>query len=151
MAKQICGNSLRSDEERVTGKGSSIFLFPQDPETTQSLPPSPGERVTRRERQPERKKSKKERKRESRVQYVREGGRERKKEWECEQRKAKLQEEEGGRKKEMLLRVLDGNFSNEKTMTVLRVGLHQYESLPLTPECILLLLTQEEHQKDNIG
>ena len=51
----------------------------------------------------------------------------------------------------MLLRVLDGNFSNEKTMTVLRVGLHQYESLPPTPECILLLLTQEEHQKDNIG
>lgn len=43
------------------------------------------------------------------------------KEWECEERKAKLPEEEGGgeRKKEMLLRVLDGNFSNEKTMTAL--------------------------------
>lgn len=42
------------------------------------------------------------------------------KEWECEERKAKLPgEEEGGKKKEMLLRVLDGNFSNEKTMTAL--------------------------------
>lgn len=42
------------------------------------------------------------------------------KEWECEERKAKLPEEGGGeRKKEMLLRVLDGNFSNEKTMTAL--------------------------------
>lgn len=52
----------------------------------------------------------------------------------------------------MLLRVLDGNFSNEKTMTVLRFGLHQYESrqiLQLTPECRLLLLMQEEHQKDH--
>lgn len=44
----------------------------------------------------------------------------------------------------MLLRVLDGNFPNETTMT----GLHQYESeqiLLLTPECSLLLSMQEEH------
>lgn len=73
-----CGNSLKSDEERVTGKGSSIFLFPKDPETTQSLPPSPEERVTRGERKPERKRGKKERKQRRAVQYGREGGWERK-------------------------------------------------------------------------
>ncbi len=76
--------------------------------------------------------------------------------WECEDRKAELHGEgrEGkGEKREMLLRVLDGNFSNEKTMTALTFGLHQYESLQallLTPECSLLLLTQEEHQTDHI-
>lgn len=67
------------------------------------------------------------------------------KEGECEERKAKLQEEK------MLLRVLDGNFSNEETMTVLRLGLHQYESqqiLLLTPERRLLLLTRGERQND---
>lgn len=53
----------------------------------------------------------------------------------------------------MLLSVSDGNFPNEKAMTVLRYGLHQQESeqiLLMTPKCILLLLMQEEHQKDHI-
>lgn len=76
------------------------------------------------------------------------------KEWECEERKAKLPEEEGGgeRKKEMLLRVLDGNFSNEKTMTALWFGLQSYESQQiLTPECSQLLLTQGEQQKERLA
>jgi len=54
------------------------------------------------------------------VQYVRDSGRENAKE---ERRNCKGR----GKEKDRLLRVLDGNFSNEKNMPLLRFGLHQYE------------------------
>lgn len=43
------------------------------------------------------------------------------KEWECDERNAKLQK--GGRDGGGVLSASDGNFTNEKAMTVLRFGL----------------------------
>lgn len=40
-------NHMRCDKEKGNRKGSSIVLVPEDPQTRQPLPPSPGERAAR--------------------------------------------------------------------------------------------------------
>lgn len=46
---------MRCDKEKGNRKGSSIVLVPEDPQTRQPLPPSPGERAAKGELKLERK------------------------------------------------------------------------------------------------